>query len=136
MWLWCVGERGRKAVCDARVFLGEDAVSAQKLNQGNPLVILGVMVELQPDGLKAPVAPDKAEKWAVGVRRALDEERLSQSDATRLGGRMNFLNANAFGRRHALGGRLVSALGSDADVDERCCGPSTLNRTGRSAAQG
>ena len=102
MWLWCVGERGRIAVCDARVFLGKDAVSAKKLNHGNPLVILGVMVELQPDGLKASVAPDKAEKWAVGVRRALDEKRLSQSDATRLGGRMNFLNANAFGRCHAL----------------------------------
>ena len=89
-------------MCDARVFLGKDAVSAKKLNHGNPLVILGVMVELQPDGLKASVAPDKAEKWAVGVRRALDEKRLSQSDATRLGGRMNFLNANAFGRCHAL----------------------------------
>ena len=70
-----------------RACFGETAVSHRKLEWGNPLCVLGIMIELQPDGAVYWPSEDQIEKWSAKIRHALHTGTLCSGEALKLSGR-------------------------------------------------
>ena len=69
-----------------RALLGSDAISERKLETGNPLVVLGIQIEVNLGGVVFIPAPEKVEAWVVDIRRAVREGRLTAGEASTLAG--------------------------------------------------
>lgn len=86
-----------------RLMLGSTAVSDKKLGFGNPLCILGLVVQISPDGLKCAPSGDKVKKWLRIIRHALAVGRLTPGDASKLAGRLSWATQSMFHRCSWLG---------------------------------
>ena len=81
-----------------KALLGTDALAEGKVKSGNPLVILGIQVDVQPDGLVCSLPEEKRAKWLASIEDALAEGCLPARQAQKLGGRLGFAAQAAFRR--------------------------------------
>ena len=75
--------------CFARVvkcLLGDDALSASKLQHGNPLDILGLEFHITPEGIRCKPSCDKVKKWVYTIEEALKSNSLGPGSASKLAG--------------------------------------------------
>ena len=80
-------------VCFARLVravLGQGAISERKLEYGNSLVILGMLVEPCVAGVTFRLCPTRAKKWAQQLRDAIDSGYLDAGSAQKLAGRLTW----------------------------------------------
>ena len=66
--------------------LGPDAIAQRKLLHGNPLVVLGISVELTLAGVTFNPDPAKLVQWMAQIQEALDKKSLNCGDAAKLAG--------------------------------------------------
>jgi hypothetical protein len=90
-----------------RAVLGADALSADKMEYGNPLQVLGLHFQGSNKGVCVRVTDDKAQKWLEDVDKALATGRLTPGDAAKLAGRLSFAAQHTFRR---LGRAMLRAL--------------------------
>ena len=81
-----------------RACLGASAVAASKLDFGRRIVILGVEMLMQKDGVQFWPAPDKVAKWLAIMRRALREGCLRSGEASKLAGMLQWATQQCFRR--------------------------------------
>ena len=81
-----------------RCLLGPSAIADRKLECGNPLVILGVRVNLSSLGIGLQPEPSKVVKWCKQIAEALASSRLTAGDASKLAGRLMWTSQFAFKR--------------------------------------
>ena len=87
--------------CFARItrcLLGFTSVAQEKLQHGSTLVVLGVAVSIDVNGITLWPDETKRAKWGQQLVSALHENRLSQGDASKLAGRLSFAAQNIFRR--------------------------------------
>ena len=75
---------------------GDGSISVNKLLSGNPLVILGLQVAITPQSMTVSVDRNKADKWIVDLREALESGKLHPSMAGKLAGRLCFATCGIF----------------------------------------
>jgi hypothetical protein len=81
-----------------RALMGPSAIAPRKLECGNPLVVLGLLVELTANTVSVRVADDKAQKWTEQLQTALANGRMPSGDASKFAGRLNFAAQHTFRR--------------------------------------
>ena len=81
-----------------RLMLGFDAVSEKKLGFGNPLCILGLVVEATAEGMTCFPSPEKIKKWLMVISEALETGRLTTGAASKLAGGLSWGAQNMFHR--------------------------------------
>ena len=59
-----------------RCLLGPNAIAANKLEAGMPLVILGIQIEISSAGVKYTPEPKKVKAWTVEIKEALFTKKL------------------------------------------------------------
>ena len=69
-----------------RCLLGVDALSASKLQHGNPLDILGLEFHITPEGIRCKPSCDKVKKWVHIIEEALKSNSLGPGSASKLAG--------------------------------------------------
>ena len=82
----------------ARLILGTDAISARKLEHGNPLCILGLSVTLDASGMSCRPHADKTQKWTDAMKEALCTDSLAPGAASKLAGGLSWACQNMFSR--------------------------------------
>ena len=82
----------------ARLILGTDAISARKLEHGNPLCILGLSVTLDASGMSCRPHEDKTQKWTDAMKEALCTDSLAPGAASKLAGGLSWACQNMFSR--------------------------------------
>ena len=70
-----------------QVLLGMSAVARRKLDCGQQLVILGMLVSPGKEGVKFTVSGEKVLKWLELLDRAIRTEFLDSGSAQKLAGR-------------------------------------------------
>ena len=80
-----------------RAVLGPSAIAPSKLAHGMPLDILGLQVNVSKKGIQVRVTPEKAEQWGKLVKEALTSGILAVGDASKMAGRLSFLNTRSGG---------------------------------------
>lgn len=88
-------------VCDllqrlVRACLGQGAISERKLESGNGLVILGVVIDIDETGFTMWPSPDKIVKWSKQINAALEAKRLTAGEASKLSGALQWACQSAF----------------------------------------
>ena len=73
-----------------RCLLGSSAIADRKLEHGNPLVVLGIAVNLADEGISFRPEPVKVQKWLTQVTEALRANRLTGGEASKLAGASSF----------------------------------------------
>ena len=73
-----------------RAVLGLTAISERKLEYGDSLVILGMMVEPCLAGVTFRLCPTRSKKWAKQLRDAIDSRYLDAGTARKLAGRLTW----------------------------------------------
>ena len=81
-----------------RACLGDDALSEQKLECGNPLIVLGVEIELSGEGATFWPAQEKVNKWTAAIDTFLAHMRMSSGEASKLAGQLQWASQSAFRR--------------------------------------
>ena len=92
-----VAEHGLKCfqrMC--RLLMGEDFVKDEKCTVGNPITILGLTVTATKDEITVWLDETKREKWAKTIDFAIEDKKLSATDAAKLAGRLNFTTSCVF----------------------------------------
>ena len=79
-----------------RVVLGSSAVANRKLETGNPLVILGVLVKTNLVGATYVPPPEKIRQWISLIRHYLESGILGAGEASKLAGRLNWASQEIF----------------------------------------
>ena len=96
----CV-EHGMQCFAElVRLLLGTTAISDRKLGFGNPLTILGMVIEVRPHGLTCFPSGDKVVKWLNTISTALSTGVLTAGAASKLAGGLSWGAANMFHRSH------------------------------------
>ena len=99
----------------ARALLGPSALAEHKKECGNPLVFLGLRIELSPAGMRATPSDDKAEKWLCRIAEAIRADKLT---AGVKGSRARAQAPRAPLRRRSLQAGRGTLLGGVAPVQE------------------
>ena len=68
------------------LLLGPGAAAPQKLETGNPLVVLGVQCTVAESGVTFATNPAKAQEWAHQIQAYLEMGMLTAGDASKLAG--------------------------------------------------
>ena len=79
-----------------RVVLGSSAVANRKLETGNPLVLLGVLVETNLVGATYVPPPEKLSEWILLIKYYLQLGILGSGEASKLAGRLNWASQEIF----------------------------------------
>ena len=98
-----------------RALLGPSALAEHKKECGNPLVILGLRIELSPEGMRAVPSDDKAEKWMGRINEAIRNDKLAPGV---LHARASARSPRAPPRRRSLQARRSTLLGRVPPVQE------------------
>ena len=104
-----------------RLCLGGSAIAERKLQDGNPLEVLGVDTELGPDGLVYWPAGDKVSKWLQCIKLARKTRLLPTGSSSKLTGKLSWGTQSCFKRLgRAMLRPLIShtATGSPTVTDE------------------
>ena len=67
------------------------------------MVVLGVQVQILPEGIRIRLDDAKRDKWLKQIHEALKGEKLRPGEASKLAGRLNFASSACFKR----GGRTL-----------------------------
>jgi hypothetical protein len=70
----------------------------EKSCTGELVTLLGLEVSLQAEASYWKLSRDKAEQWVEQITRYLSMDRLTPTEASKLSGRVAFLNTHVFGR--------------------------------------
>ena len=81
-----------------RVLFGADAVADGKLDCGDSLCILGVMISMSEHGFRCRPDDMKIAKWVSALRRALADNVLQPGDASKLAGKLSWGGSQLFRR--------------------------------------
>ena len=73
-------------------------LNPDKSNTGVGITLLGLEVTTQADSSYWQLSHDKSQQWVDDVTRFLSEDRLTSAEASKLAGRVAFLNTKVFGR--------------------------------------
>ena len=68
------------------LLLGPGAAALQKLETGNPLVVLGVQCTVDERGVTFATNPAKAQEWAHQIQAYLEMGMLTAGEASKLAG--------------------------------------------------
>ena len=79
-----------------RACMGDSALQAEKLEHGNPLVILGVEVSFTLKEACFWPAPDKVAKWIKLINAALETGNLEMGTASKLAGKLQWSTQSIF----------------------------------------
>ena len=79
-----------------RACLGTTAISEKKLEDGNPLVVLGIEITLRSKGATFWPSPDKVDKWCEQLWLALVGGKLHPGEASKLSGKLQWASQAAF----------------------------------------
>ena len=79
--------------------------------------LLGVRIQVLPDGVRVSPEPRRIEKLTGIIREALETGELQPEAAARLAGKIAFVNSTAFGRTGATALRPVYARASSTGSD-------------------
>ncbi len=71
-----------------RMLLGEAAISESKLVAGLSLVVLGILVKPDKDGVFFCLCPEKTKKWLEVLKCAVEAGRLNSGEAQKLSGKL------------------------------------------------
>lgn len=82
--------------------LGDDAIARHKLLHGNPLPVLGIVVQTNLAGVVFYPDPEKVTKWTEQIEVALRSKKLYSGEASSLAGTRRFAFASAFSSCHTL----------------------------------
>ena len=94
----CV-EHGMQCFAEVvRFLLGDTSVSDKKLGFGNPLSILGLVVEVGPEGMTCFPSGDKILKWLNVISQALSTGIVNSGAASKLAGGLSWGSGNMFHR--------------------------------------
>ena len=81
-----------------RALMGPDAIKKEKLQFGNPLVVLGVSIKVTCDRVFAWPSEEKVEKWSLLLKKVRNDKVLGTGEAGRLAGRLAFAAQYVFMR--------------------------------------
>ena len=81
-----------------RLLLGDTSVSDKKLGFGNPLTILGLVVEVCPEGMTCFPGGDNVLKWLHVIGQALSTGILNSGAASKLAGGLSWGSGNMLHR--------------------------------------
>ena len=81
-----------------RACLGGSSISDDKLGHGNPLVILGVEIECDKEGITCWPAKEKVAKWCDQISNYLKDKKMSAGEASKLSGALQWGGQKAFKR--------------------------------------
>ena len=70
----------------------------EKSCTGELVTLLGLEVSMQAEASYWKLSSDKAEQWVEQISRYLSMDRLTPTEASKLSGRIAFLNTHVFGR--------------------------------------
>jgi hypothetical protein len=70
----------------------------KKTEVGYTITLLGMQISMESTASEWTVSVDKATEWLKDITRFLQEDCLLPSDASKLCGRLNFLNTKIYGR--------------------------------------
>ena len=70
----------------------------EKTEFGKQVTLLGLRITLNEESAEWTLSPDKASAWADDIQGFLDSDMLAPSDASKLCGRLAFLNSKIFGK--------------------------------------
>ena len=73
-----------------RCCLGATAIAEKKLEAGNPLTVLGVNIEIDMEGVIFWPAEDKIDKWKAKLESTLARGTMTQQDACKLSGSLQW----------------------------------------------
>ena len=88
----CAGQVARFIRC----LLGPSAIADAKIGWGCNLVVLGLALQVGESGLTARPSTDKVRKWRAALQRALDSNRLTAGQASKLAGRLMWASTAMF----------------------------------------
>ena len=69
-----------------------------KSQVGQELTLLGLQINMGPLVSDWNLSADKARDWSNDIRRFVEEDRLTPGEASKLAGKLQFLNSHIFGR--------------------------------------
>jgi hypothetical protein len=81
-----------------RLLFGPSAVADRKIDHGESLVVLGLRLRTDAEGLTATPAPEKAAKWLHEINAALVAGKLSPGAAAKMAGRLSWAGTAMFNR--------------------------------------
>ena len=73
-----------------RACMGSSAISDRKLDHGNPMVCLGVEINLKESGVVYWPSEDKVKKWTRRIQVALDSGVMTSGEASKLSGALQW----------------------------------------------
>ena len=79
-----------------RILLGPSAVADGKMACGKSLDILGIDIRLSRKGFKCTPQSRKVQKWMQKIRSALEAEKLTPGDASKLAGKLSWGSISMF----------------------------------------
>jgi len=106
-----------------RALLGSNAVADRKTDLGQTLVILGILVRSNRDGVEFHVCPEKAAKWAAQISGAVESLHCDSGTAQKLAGRLNFATQHLF---HKLGKAMIKPIYAQKTTGSGRVGPRLL----------
>ena len=74
------------------------SLDPDKSQVGDKLTILGLEIEFGPNDSRWALNPEKAAAWAQDIELYLQQDRLLPAEASKLCGRLSFLNSHIFGK--------------------------------------
>ena len=79
-----------------RACLGDTAIAQRKLEHGRSLTVLGVDIDIMYEGISFSPSKEKAANWAYKMQVALDTQKLTAGEASKLAGKLQWASQSAF----------------------------------------